>query len=141
MFPTPTKPMRTLSIACGLSGTTCRMSIKLESVLPWGRSMDEYVRMFDLDDAALRSRILGVGDGPASFNSEMRAAGRHVVSCDPIYCFSGEQIRSRVEATRHQLIAAVRDHCELFVWDIIHSPEMLSEMRMNAMEKFLADYD
>src|SRR5215217_4172967 len=106
MFPTPTNPIRTFSTAGRLSDTTPRMSIKLENVVPWGRSMDEYVRLFDLDDAALNSRIVGVGDGPASFNAEMHAAGRRVVSCDPIYVFSGERIRSRVEATHDPMIAA-----------------------------------
>src|SRR6476659_5271841 len=97
----------TVSIARRLSGTTRRMSMHLDSVVPWGRSMHEYVRMFDLDDAVLDSKILGVGDGPASFNAEMHARGRRVVSCDPIYVFSGDQIRARVEATRDKLVAAV----------------------------------
>lgn len=114
--------------------------MRLESVVPWGRSMDEYVRMFDLDGTALSSRIIGVGDGPASFNVEMHEAGRRVVSCDPIYVFSAAEIRSRVEATHERLIAAVREHPELFVWDVIESPEMLSRMRLAAMGRFLADY-
>src|SRR4051794_25359197 len=141
MFPTPTNPIRTFSMTRRLSDTTARMSIKLENVVPWGRSMDEYVRLFDLDSAALDSKILGVGDGPASFNAEMHATGRRVVSCDPIYVFSGEQIRSRVQATHDPMIAAVTQHPELFVWETIHSPAELSRVRMGAMEQFLADYD
>jgi hypothetical protein len=39
--------------------------------------MWEYAHMFDLDDATLASaKILGVGDGPASFNAQMHALGR-----------------------------------------------------------------
>ena len=73
------------------------MRVKLQEVVPWGRSMWEYAHMFDLSDADLATKhILGVGDGPASFNAEMRERGRRVVSCDPIYFFTGEQIRSRV---------------------------------------------
>ena len=41
----------------------------LDSIVPWGRSFDEYCRMFALsaDDLA-RKRILGCADGPAGFD-------------------------------------------------------------------------
>lgn len=117
------------------------MSLQLEEVVPWGRSMDEYARMFDLSEVDLSSRLLGVGDGPASFNAEMRARGRRVMSCDPVYRFRGEQIRARVEATSGRMVAAAREHADLFNWDVIKSPEELGRVRLAAMEKFLADYE
>ena len=46
------------------------MAMKLEKVVPFGRSLDEYIKMFKLTVADLGKRILGVGDGPASFNAE-----------------------------------------------------------------------
>jgi hypothetical protein len=59
--------------------------MRLEHVVPWGRSLWEYAHIFDLGEAELASlRIVGVGDGPASFYAEMRARGRRVVSVDPI---------------------------------------------------------
>lgn len=64
------------------------MAATLDKAVPWGRSFDEYVRMFDLSDSDLHSRILDCAGGPASFNVEMRRRGRIVVSCDPIYQFS-----------------------------------------------------
>ena len=51
------------------------MSINLESVVPFGRSFDEYQQMFNLSEADLSKNILGVGDGPASFNTEMLKRG------------------------------------------------------------------
>jgi hypothetical protein len=71
----------------------------------------------------------------------MGERGRRVVSCDPIYRFRGEQIRSRVEATGERMVAAAREHADLFNWDVIKSPEELGRVRMGAMERFLADYD
>lgn len=44
------------------------MGVKLDSVVPWGRSYEEYVRMFSLSEEDIRKLILGCGDGPASFN-------------------------------------------------------------------------
>ena len=69
------------------------MAFCLEEIVPWGRSSKEYVRMFSLTDADLEKKILGCGDGPASFNAAMRWQGKRVVSIDPLYQFSAEQIR------------------------------------------------
>jgi SAM-dependent methyltransferase len=116
------------------------MPIELDEVVPWGRSMEEYVRMFDLRESDLSGKILGVGDGPASFNAEMNRLGRHVVSCDPVYLFSPQQIRSRVQAVYPKMIQGVRECAAEFVWGYVRSPDHLGEMRMIAMEKFLADF-
>jgi len=70
------------------------MAFKYDAVVPWGRSFDEYQRMFALTEDDLSSRVLGCGDGPAGFNAEMFQLGRRVVSCDPLYQLTGELSRS-----------------------------------------------
>ena len=45
------------------------MNFYYEDIVPWGRSFDEYLEMFDLSDEDLARDIVGIGDGPASFNS------------------------------------------------------------------------
>jgi hypothetical protein len=60
----------------------------LDQVVPWGRSFDEYCKMFALTPDDLQLRIVGCADGPASFNAEATAAGLSVTSCDPLYHFS-----------------------------------------------------
>ena len=71
----------------------------LDQVVPWGRSFDEYRRMFALTEDDLNLTILGCGDGPASFNAEATRRGRRVVSCDPIYRFEKPEIQDRIAAT------------------------------------------
>ena len=44
------------------------MAFKLNSVVPWGRNMNEYRLMFQLEDADMEKKIAGFGDGPASLN-------------------------------------------------------------------------
>ena len=51
----------------------------LEQVVPWGRSFDEYRAMFALSDADLDGRLLGCGDGPASFNAVATRRGAKVI--------------------------------------------------------------
>lgn len=116
------------------------MAFTLDRVVPWGRSFEEYVRMFDLTAADLEKNILGCGDGPASFNSEMRRQGHRVTSLDPIYRFSAPQIAERITETYEVILEQLRASRKDYVWDIIGSPEELGTLRMAAMQAFLADY-
>lgn len=116
------------------------MGITLDKVVPWGRSFEEYVRMFDLTPADLQKKILGCGDGPASFNVEMHRQGRRVTSVDPVYRFSAQQIAERVSETSEVILGQLRASREDFVWDTVSSAEELRELRMSAMNAFLADF-
>lgn len=116
------------------------MSFTLEDVVPWGRSFDEYVEMFALTARDLDERILGCGDGPASFNSVLTARGGRVVSVDPIYRFSGEEIGSRIDEAARLIGGELGENSSEFVWRRFASVEELLETRMAAMNEFLADY-
>jgi hypothetical protein len=114
----------------------------LDNVVLWGRSFDEYRRMFALSEADLRRRILGCADGPASFNAELTARGGSVVSCDPVYRFAAEDIRRRVAISFELVIEQTRRNVGEFVWSHeIPDVEALGRWRMAAMERFLADFD
>ncbi len=116
------------------------MTVPLDEVVPWGRTMDEYLRMFDLTPSDLDSKLLGCGDGPASFNAEMHRQGKRVVSLDPIYCYSAEQIESRIAAISETMLTATQRHADAFLWDEFISPEQLCRTRQAAMRQFLDDY-
>ncbi|CAI8814167.1 class I SAM-dependent methyltransferase [Methylocaldum szegediense] len=116
------------------------MAFQLDQVVPWGRSFDEYVAMFALQPDDLGKRILGCGDGPADFNAELTARGGAVVSVDPIYRFTDEQIWSRIDETYPIVLEQTRRNADQFVWSHIRSVEDLGEMRLAAMRAFLADY-
>ena len=117
------------------------MPFTLNDIVPWGRSYDEYVRMFALDDTELRQRILGCADGPASFNAEATVRGMQVISCDPLYAFGAAAVRERIDATSPDVLQQTRKNAAAFVWDTIASVEDLGIIRKAAMAKFLEDYD
>jgi hypothetical protein len=62
------------------------------------------------------------------------------VSCDPIYQYDVEQIRSRIESTYSQILEQTRQNLDEFVWTSIRSVDDLGAARMAAMNDFLADY-
>lgn len=97
--------------------------------------------MFSLSESDTAGRILDCGGGPASFNAEMTAAGHRVISMDPIYAFDSTQIEERVRETYPKIMDGVRRAYDRFVWEAIASPEHLGEMRLEAMHKFLADFN
>lgn len=115
--------------------------ITINSAYPWGRSFDEYRQMFALTDADLDRRILGCADGPAAFNPTMHGRGKRVISCDPLYRFSADEIRRRIDETFVEILDLATRERERFVWDAIASPEELGRVRMGAMEEFLRDYE
>jgi len=117
------------------------MRYELSDVLPWGRSFEEYVRMFGLSEDDLNRIILGCADGPAGFNAQMNRRGRRVVSCDPIYRFTRRQLNSRIEQACAEIIEQTKKNIGNFVWSSITSIEELRKTRMSAMEQFLEDYD
>ena len=112
----------------------------LDQVVPWGRSFDEYRQMFALTDDDLGLKIVGCGDGPASFNAVATRLGSTVISCDPLYRCDAEQIRERIASTRDQILEQTRRNAGEFVWNTIHSVEELGQVRMAAMNEFLQDY-
>lgn len=113
----------------------------LDQVVPWGRSFDEYRRMFALSDDDLRSKVLGCGDGPASFNAEATRRGVTVISCDPIYQYDDEQLRGRIASTYDKILEQTRSNIDEFIWTTIRSVDELGQVRMAAMNEFLADYE
>ena len=117
------------------------MSVELDEIIPWGRSRREYELMIGLDQDDLQKRIVGCGDGPASFNAEWTRAGFSVVSFDPIYSFSGGDIQKRFDASSETILSQVRATRDNWIWNYYGTPEALLTNRKTALEKFLADYD
>lgn len=115
--------------------------MQLESVVPFGRSLAEYQAMFALSSEDLAKRIIGVGDGPASFNAEMCALGKSVVSVDPLYVFPAREIERQFYAVVDGVIDQVKATPDDWVWSYHRSPETLKENRTAVLRRFLADYD
>jgi len=115
--------------------------LDLANVVPWGRSFEEYQKMFGLSDDDLNKRILGCGDGPASFNAEATERGYQIISCDPVYQFNVEEIRRRIDEVYPEIMAKMQQGADSYIWDSLGSVEQLGKVRMAAMSRFLSDFD
>lgn len=113
---------------------------QLKNVVPWGRSFQDYLEMFNLTAEDLESSILDCAGGPASFNATMKQQGKTVISCDPIYQFTPQEIEQRIDETYPIIIDGLHRNFDQFVWDKTPTPEALGEYRLSAMKQFLADF-
>ena len=117
------------------------MVMKLDRVVPFGRSLDEYIKMFDLSPQDLSKKILGVGDGPASFNAEGTKQGYKITSVDPIYQFDGGEIKQRFDAVVDDIIDQIIATPDTWVWGYHQNPQGLKASRIATINKFLEDYN
>jgi hypothetical protein len=117
------------------------MNLGLEDLVPWGRRLNEYARIFQLTREHLRRRILGCADGPSSFNAEMNQRGGNVISCDPLYAFPRGEIEARSRETNRELIEKLRRNPADYDWDFFEDPEAVSRARTEALATFLADFE
>ena len=117
------------------------MAFLLDKVVPWGRTKQEYIKMFSLSETDLRKKIVGFGDGPASFNCEAAIDGYDVTSLDIIYQFTKEQIESQVNKTKDIIIKQTKQNMQNYIWDSVKDFADLEERRMRAVRLFLDDFD
>jgi len=115
--------------------------VHLQNIVPWGRTLEEYKKMFNLTEADLKSKIIGCGDGPASFNCQINEIGGSVVSIDPIYRYTKEQIKNRIDEVANDILEQIIANKDNFVWKDIKDAKELYTIRMEAMNKFLKDYE
>jgi hypothetical protein len=71
----------------------------------------------------------------------MHAMGKRVTSIDPLYQFSADDIRKRIDETCVEVIGQMRANADKFVWNNIRDVEELREIRMRAMNHFLEDFN
>lgn len=116
------------------------MAMKLEKIVPFGRSLDEYTAMFALSDDDLMRSVAGIGDGPASFNAELTEAGKRVVSFDPLYACCASDIRPQFEANLETIITQVKATANDWSWSFHRSPQQLKMHRVQTFHRFLLDY-
>lgn len=117
------------------------MAFELSNVVPWGRTLKEYKTMFNLNEEDLKKSIVSFGDGPASFNIEMKRLNNNIISFDPIYQFTREQLVNRIEETKDIIMKQMEENKDNFDWTTIKDLSELEEIRMSAMNNFIMDFE
>jgi hypothetical protein len=114
-----------------------KTTFEFGKVIFFGRSIDEYVLMFNLDLDELRGKtILDCCAGPAAFAIQAAELGINVVASDPLYGRSPAELRTIVD--RDAQLVSER---QALTRDCFHPELVPVPVRRQAMEIFLQDYE
>jgi ubiquinone/menaquinone biosynthesis C-methylase UbiE len=112
-----------------------------DSVLFFGRTLAEYVNMFDLDLSLWKgSKVLDCAAGSASFVAEANQLGIHAIGCDPLYANS---LKLLIEQGRFDLernIKFLSGYADSISDNFYRSIDVREEYATSALNKFLEDY-
>lgn len=117
------------------------MVVELKTVVPFGRSLEEYKMMFELSEKDLNKNIVGVSDGVSSFNTEMNDAGRKVLSIDPIYEQSGEFIQNAFNNSIENVIEQLGSTSQDYTWSYYKNLDVYRDIRTSTIKRFLKDFE
>jgi len=113
-----------------------RDAFVFDDVAIFGRSLNEYVNMFNLDLNSLKKkRILDCNGGPAAFACQAAPHGINVIACDPSYQYDAATLRSRIYKDAEGIEKKHEQSASLLYKQAPPVPE-----RLKAMEIFLADF-
>lgn len=108
--------------------------------IPWGRDLNAYRSMFDLTPELLKGSLLDIASGISSFNSEVREQALRVVSCDPIYHQSPDELMHECVGASEQLGTYLRQKQNHDRWQLSDTPEALANHSERVMHAFMLDY-
>lgn len=116
-------------------------SIQLDRVAFYGRTLSEYLQIFDLDLPSWRGgTILDCPAGASSFVAESHVQGIQAVACDPLYGSEITRLVERGEADIQHVIERVARVPHLFQWKFYSSLRALQDYRRTALRRFQEDY-
>jgi SAM-dependent methyltransferase len=125
-----------------MSSLSNSTELQVSSIAFFGRSFDEYLRFFALDESALtRRRVLDVAAGPSSFTAVAHARGLPAVAVDPLYGYSADVLAAHVQIDYTRMLAEMRRKEAHFRYEYFPSLAAAEASRRSAADRFLADYE
>ncbi len=115
---------------------THSVKFDFDGIVFFGRCINEYVSMFNLDLNSMRGqRILDCSSGPAAFAFEAAAMGIQVTACDPLYVNDVATLKTIIDDHSAIVYEKQKAAMSLFYPEVVPVPQ-----RRKAMEMFLKDF-
>lgn len=106
-----------------------------------GRTFEEYVHMFDVDEDAMAERtVLDCPAGPGSFAATAHDRGWSVTAADVMYDRPPSALAEQCRADYEQAAAQIAEKRDLFTWEFYGDVETRRRFLRRAYETFLEDY-
>lgn len=115
--------------------------LDLKNIALIGRTLEEYYKMFDLDNNLLNNEtILDVASGVSSFCAEAVAKGYNVTASDRIYHLSLHEIEQKCRQDLETVIKQLPDIANLYIWKFFKDILSLKNNREKAYKLFIEDF-
>lgn len=116
-------------------------SLKIDRIAFLGRTFDEYLKIFGLDENILREGpVLDCAAGAASFSAEARQLGIDATACDIMYGLPFERLLQKGEADLAHVFEKVREVSHLYTWKYYKDMADVVRHRKIALDLFARDF-
>ncbi len=116
-------------------------SLDIDRIAFLGRTYDEYMDIFDLDEYLLNNGvILDCPAGPSSFASTAFRRGFDVVACDAMYGLTSEELLKKGREDIKHVFDKFDSVSHLYKWDYYSNKEDVIALRARALELFVDDF-
>lgn len=117
------------------------MTFKFETVAFFGRSLAEYIEMFNLNLIELKGKkVLDCPSGPASFVAEANKLGIDVIGVDPVYERTFEEMVTHGRNSIELGMSKAKTVSYLFHTEGDPDREIFKQEKLTALSRFSEDY-
>jgi SAM-dependent methyltransferase len=114
---------------------------KIKGPIFIGRSYEEYLKFFHLNEECLKNKkVLDCAAGASSFTPHMNQKGYDTVAVDILYHQDPDFLQKRCENHLNALVEALSQLEGHFVWSFFQNLDQLREHRMKVCRDFSQDY-
>jgi len=104
----------------------------------FGRTFDEYMRMFAIDEAFLRGkRVLDCPSGPDGFVADSATRGLDVIGCDPMFNLEPEAAHARAKKDIEETLAVAIGNPDS---PRFKDPDAFVRTKYEALARFVSDF-
>jgi len=115
--------------------------LNLDRIVFIGRTFDEYMRFFDLDQSILtQGSVLDCAAGPSSFTAEANRLGFKVTACDILYRLSLDTLTEKGREDIEHVFQKVDGVPHLYVWKYYKNRKEIIALRHKALDLFSQDF-
>lgn len=112
----------------------------MNKLVLWGHHVDEYMEMFDLNEADLQGSLLEFGCGPSAFNAELSGKALQRVSCDPLFSLDNATLNAKVSLVFADMVEQVLKDEKKFDFSAYGNLAGLVKKRSAGLKTFFADF-
>jgi len=128
-------------LSAGTIAMTRTNGIELDRVAFIGRTHDEYLRMFNLDESMLeRGPVLDCAAGPSSFTAEAFRSGTKATACDMLYNVSLAALVEKGRQDIEDVYQKVDNAPDSFIWKFYRDRNHACSLRHKALDLFSRDF-